>query len=224
MRSKVYWAGAVARTAIFVVTLASALGSGAVASVVAPGMANLGAQVTFEAKPVVQPLPDDALPAASDTDNTTASDDASLADEANTDDASSLLELVSDEESDVSGLSPDMNCLAGAVYFESRGETLEGQLAVARVIVNRANSGRFPTSYCGVVLQPSQFSFVRRGRMPHIRHKSAAWQRAVAIARIADEDSWKSPAKGALYFHAASVSPRWRLTKLAQVDNHIFYR
>jgi N-acetylmuramoyl-L-alanine amidase len=121
-------------------------------------------------------------------------------------------------------LSKDMECLAGAIYFESKGEPLDGQLAVGRVIVNRANSGRFPSSYCGVVYQRSQFSFVRGGRMPSIRKNSQAWREAKAIASIAHDGSWDSPAQGALFFHARYVSPGWRLTRIAQVENHIFYR
>jgi N-acetylmuramoyl-L-alanine amidase len=121
-------------------------------------------------------------------------------------------------------LDRDLRCLAGAIYFESRGESLDGQLAVGRVVVERANSGRFPRSYCGVVFQPSQFSFVRGRAMPSIPEGSAAWQRAVAIARIAHEDSWDSPAEGALFFHATYVSPGWRKQRLARIDNHVFYR
>lgn len=117
----------------------------------------------------------------------------------------------------------ELRCLAGAVYFESRGESLPGQLAVAHVVINRANSGRFPKSLCGVVHQPSQFSFVRGGRMPAIR-EGAQWTRAVAIARIARDGSWKNQAPGALFFHARYVSPGWRKTRIAQIDNHIFYR
>jgi spore germination cell wall hydrolase CwlJ-like protein len=138
-------------------------------------------------------------------------------------DADSLAELVAAYP--VPGtLDRQMRCLAGAIYFEARGESLEGQLAVGRVIVNRAESGRFPTTYCGVVYQRSQFSFIRGSRMPSIREGSKGWQRAVKIARIAVDGSWTSPAKGALFFHAARVSPGWRLTRLAQVDNHVFYR
>ena len=59
-----------------------------------------------------------------------------------------------------------------------------GQLAVGRVIVARSRSGRFPNSYCGVVYQPSQFSFVRGGRMPSINMDSRHWRNAVAIALI----------------------------------------
>ncbi|WP_338427032.1 cell wall hydrolase [Sphingopyxis kveilinensis] len=117
----------------------------------------------------------------------------------------------------------ELRCLAGAVYFESRGESLPGQLAVAHVVINRAQSGRFPTSLCGVVHQKSQFSFVRGGRMPAIR-EGAQWDNAVAIAQIALDGSWKNHAPGALFFHARYVSPGWRKTRIAQIDNHIFYR
>ncbi len=121
-------------------------------------------------------------------------------------------------------LDPELRCLAGAVYFESRGESLSGQLAVAHVVINRAESGRFPTSLCGVVHQPSQFSFVRGGKMPAIRESSTLWSNAVAIAQIARSGSWKNQAPGALFFHARHVSPGWRKTRIAQIDNHIFYR
>lgn len=118
----------------------------------------------------------------------------------------------------------DMKCLAGAVYFEAKSESLEGQLAVARVVINRVKSGRFANSLCGVVYQPGQFSFVRGHSMPSIPTASRDWREAVAIARIAMEDSWGSQAEGALFFHARRVSPGWGKSKLASIDNHIFYR
>ena len=137
--------------------------------------------------------------------------------------ATSLQELV-DTIPGEGELSKDMECLAGAIYFESRGEPLAGQLAVGRVIVNRAESGRFPASYCGVVFQRAQFSFIQGGRMPAINTASEAWRKAKAIARIAHEGLWESPVKGALFFHATYVKPRWRLTRVGQVSRHIFYR
>ncbi len=120
-------------------------------------------------------------------------------------------------------MDPELRCLAGTVYFESRGESLVGQLAVAHVVINRAESGRFPKSLCGVVHQRSQFSFVRGGKMPAIR-EGAQWNNAIAIAQIARDGSWKNHAPGALFFHARYVSPGWRKTRIAQIDNHIFYR
>lgn len=122
--------------------------------------------------------------------------------------------------------SPDaeLQCLAAAVYFESRSESLTGQLAVAHVVINRAESGRFPRSLCGVVHQKSQFSFVRGGRMPAINTAGKQWRNAVAIAQIAQNDGWKNQAPGALFFHATHVSPGWNRPRVAQIDNHIFYR
>lgn len=136
--------------------------------------------------------------------------------------ADSLAELVA-ETPKPADIDAELRCLAGAVYFESRGESLPGQLAVAHVVINRAQSGRFPKSLCGVVHQKSQFSFVRGGRMPAVRN-TALWDNAVAIAQIARDGSWKNHAPGALFFHARYVSPGWRKTRIAQIDNHIFYR
>jgi N-acetylmuramoyl-L-alanine amidase len=122
-------------------------------------------------------------------------------------------------------ISKELECLAGAIYFEARNESLAGQLAVGRVIVARTKSGRFPTSYCGVVYQPSQFSFVRSQKMPVVAAESPTWRKAVAMARIAHAGQIKSAAEGALYFHAKRVRPNWaNHTKLAQIENHIFYR
>ncbi|MBA4009842.1 MAG: cell wall hydrolase [Erythrobacter sp.] len=139
--------------------------------------------------------------------------------------AGSLHELVGMIDT-AAPMSEQMRCLAGAVYFEARGEPLTGQLAVAQVIINRTEDGRFPRSYCGVVAQPGQFSFMRGRRMPAIREGSAAWERAVAVAHIADKGLWESEAEGAVFFHARYVKPGWtrNKTRLAQIDTHIFYR
>jgi len=139
------------------------------------------------------------------------------------DGAASLNQLVR-QQSVEGSLDPEMQCLAGTVYFESKGESLQGQLAVARVVLARVESSRFPDSICGVVFQRSQFSFVRGGKMPAIKTGSRHWRNAVAIAKIAMNDGWKSSVEGALFFHARYVSPGWRLQRLATIDNHIFYR
>ena len=163
--------------------------------------------IEYVAEAVVQPLPAPA------TDVPTLTE------------AGSLRELVGMIDTDAP-MSEELRCLAGAVYFEARGEELAGQLAVAQVIVNRTEDGRFPRSYCGVVAQPGQFSFMRGSRMPAVREGSAAWDRAVAVAQIADKGLWESPAEDAVFFHARHVSPGWSRTKtrLAQIDRHIFYR
>ncbi|APG63465.1 hypothetical protein LPB140_01655 [Sphingorhabdus lutea] len=137
--------------------------------------------------------------------------------------ASSLQELVSMQNTDIN-LSEEMHCLAGTIFFESKGESLAGQLAVAKVVLNRASSGRFPGSICGVVYQRSQFSFVRGGKMPKINTSKKSWKNAVAIAQIAMNDSWDSKVENALYFHATHVSPGWRKQRIGRIDNHVFYR
>ncbi len=139
--------------------------------------------------------------------------------------AGSLAELI-DMVDTAAPMDAQLHCLAGAVYFEARGEALDGQLAVAQVIVNRTEDGRFPRSYCGVVSQPGQFSFMRGRRMPAVREGSPAWERAVAVAHIAHQGLWESDAGNAVFFHARYVKPGWSRTKtrLAQIDTHIFYR
>ena len=119
----------------------------------------------------------------------------------------------------------DEECLANAVYFEARGESLEGQLAVAEVVMNRAASGRYPASLCGVVRQPAQFSFVRAGRMPRADRGSDAWRRAVAVARIAKAGSSRVLPGNVLWYHANYVSPGWgrRLAMNSRIGSHIFY-
>ncbi|MGB3807297.1 MAG: cell wall hydrolase [Erythrobacter sp.] len=139
--------------------------------------------------------------------------------------AGSLRELINLVDAD-SEMTEQMRCLAGAVYFESRGEPLDGQLAVAHVVINRSEDRRWPSSYCDVVYQRAQFSFVKNRRMPRIATNSRAWEKAKAVAKIAHEGLWNSPAEDAVYFHANYVSPRWSRakTRLAQIDTHIFYR
>jgi spore germination cell wall hydrolase CwlJ-like protein len=118
------------------------------------------------------------------------------------------------------------NCLATAVYFEARGESLEGQLAVARVVMNRAASGRYPSDWCSVVKQPAQFSFVRHGEFPAIATGSAAWAKAQAIARLAVANVVPSVENDVLWYHANYVAPSWgrRLSMVERIGAHIFYR
>jgi spore germination cell wall hydrolase CwlJ-like protein len=205
MLRKVRLASAMALVGTLMTALFGLQGSGAAAETMIPTIVLPDPVTQFVSQPVVQPLPEAGSgPTAAGP-------------------AGSLDALVATQPTDAD-LSAEMRCLAGAIYFEARGESLEGQLAVAKVIINRAKSGRFPASYCGVVYQPSQFSFVRGRSMPAVRSGSADWREAVAIAHIAEKGSWDSEVPGALFFHAAHVSPSWRLTRLARVDNHIFYR
>jgi Cell wall hydrolyses involved in spore germination len=135
-----------------------------------------------------------------------------------------LAEMVAQLRSPDAG-SRELECLATGIYFESKSEPLAGQLAVGRVIANRAASGgRFPGTYCGVLFQRSQFSFVHGHSLPNVTRGNRQWQTAVAIAQIVDQHLQDSAVGNALFFHARYVSPAWGLKRVASIGNHIFYR
>ncbi len=163
----------------------------------------------FVSTPLVQTLPEPAAEPVPDEDGV-AQSYATLSD-------------AIDGHRDDDSLSAEERCLAVAVYYESKGESLKGQMAVAHVILNRVESRRFPDTVCGVVTQRSQFSFVRGGRLPDAR-PGRSWETAKAVALAAVAESWDSPVGEALFFHATRVSPRWGKAKVATVGNHVFYR
>ena len=221
MSKKLHRASAVAVAAMIGTIIFSANGSGASAQ----NVANVPADLTAvqPAAPGQQSLPL-AIPQTLQVSTIPdASETAVPVLEAPQIRAASLCALVA-AQPQPGDLSRELNCLAGAIYFEAKSESLAGQLAVGRVIVARSKSGRFPNSYCGVVYQPSQFSFVRGAGMPGIAKTSRQWKNAVAIAQIAHTGTWRSPVEGALYFHAAYVSPGWRLKRVGRIENHVFYR
>lgn len=132
----------------------------------------------------------------------------------------------------------EIGCLARNVYYESRGESLQGQMAVALVTLNRAESPMFPNTICGVVNERKkvakrgvvcQFSWrceSHTNPKKHIKQSHESYQ--AAITAILDYDSLTQTLVTAdtLFFHAAHVRPFWRKVKqrLARIDNHIFYR
>lgn len=126
------------------------------------------------------------------------------------------------DQSVPSNTGDDLRCLAGAIYFEARGEPLAGQLAVAEVILNRTQSRRFGGDVCSVVTQPGQFSFVRGGRIP-AAPSNADWRTAVAVAKVALKDAWESDASQALYFNGRGAGHPARV-RIAAIGNHLFYR
>jgi len=146
------------------------------------------------------------------------------ADQAAIDPSEDLASMVADLRGPEAG-SRELECLATGIYFESKSEPLAGQLAVGQVIANRADSGgRFPSTYCGVLFQRGQFSFVHGGSLPHVAHSNRQWQTAVALAKIVDQHLKDSPVGNALFFHARYVSPGWHLKKVASIGNHVFFR
>jgi spore germination cell wall hydrolase CwlJ-like protein len=136
------------------------------------------------------------------------------------------LEELVDAYAGIEPANEEEECLAGAVYFEARGESLPGQLAVAEVVLNRASSGQYPTTLCQVITQPWQFSFVNAtGRIPEANRSSEAWRDAVAIARISMEKLAGNLDEDVLWYHADYVAPSWgkRLDRVDKIGAHIFY-
>jgi spore germination cell wall hydrolase CwlJ-like protein len=126
--------------------------------------------------------------------------------------------------------SDEWRCLAEALYFEARGEDVEGQLAVAEVILNRVDSEQYPDSVCDVVRQGSdssgcQFSYMCDGLKEHIANRRA-YERMGKIAWLMLAGKPRTLTDEALYFHATSVRPSWSRTyvRTAQIGRHVFYR
>ena len=198
------------------------------ASSVAPAQVNVAAQpvaesVTIEgANAVPVDMTHTPLPAEEATDPLAPEAEQAPADE-QIKPGATLAETVAN----LRGIEPgsrELECLAVGIYYEAKSESLAGQLAVGHVIANRAESGRFPSSYCGVLFQRSQFSFIRGRQLPSPPRASRDWQDAVAIAKIVDQELHPSPMGKALFFHARRVSPGWKLTRLGSLGNHVFYR
>jgi hypothetical protein len=123
-------------------------------------------------------------------------------------------------------------CLAEAIYFEARGETVRGQMAVAQVILNRVFSGKYPNTVCGVVYQNAhrrlhcQFTFACDG-IPDIVREADMWERAKTIAtEMLDGKLWLPEVGKATHYHAHWVRPGWvrEMTKMHRLGVHTFYR
>lgn len=199
------------------------------ASSVAPAQVGPSAQTVLPAATAVSPsaiakeLLRNSETLAIPPEETTKTDDESDSAAAQVDPNADLPTMVAGLRSSDAG-SRQLECLAAGIYFESKSEPLAGQLAVGQVIANRAESGRFADTYCGVLFQRGQFSFVRGKSWPRINKDGQQWQTAVAIAKIVDGDLKESKVGDALFFHARRVHPGWRLKRVASIGNHIFFR
>lgn len=122
-------------------------------------------------------------------------------------------------------------CLAEALYFEARGESLVGQVAVAEVILNRVEDENYPDSVCGVVQQGSgkqnacQFSFFCDGKPEEIANEEK-FDELGRIAWVMLQGKPRVLTDNATFYHATSVKPRWvsKLVKTTRIGAHVFYR
>lgn len=123
------------------------------------------------------------------------------------------------------------DCLAQAIYYEARGESQRGQIAVAEVIMNRARSGHYPSSVCGVVYQGShrstgcQFTFTCDGSLNQ-RPRGRAWDRAQRVATAVMSGYTRPITQGATHYHTHAVNPVWNsgLVETTNIESHVFYR
>jgi len=131
----------------------------------------------------------------------------------------------------VAGGNSEWACLTEALYFEARGESVEGMFAVAEVILNRKASRRFPNSVCSVISQGAhrrnacQFSYKCDGKS-EVFTEQRAYQMVGKIAKIALSRNKSPLTKGATFYHATSVSPNWsrKFARTARIGRHYFYR
>ncbi len=127
--------------------------------------------------------------------------------------------------------SDQFKCLAEALYFEARGETVKGQFAVAEVIRNRVKSSRFPDSYCAVINQGTgrkyqcQFTYTCDGYAEVIA-EPRAYARVAKVARAMIDGKSPEVTDGATFYHTVAVRPSWsrKFTRTAQIGVHLFYR
>ena len=126
--------------------------------------------------------------------------------------------------------SAEIKCLAEAIYFEARGESIEGQYAVGEVIINRVLSKDFPNSVCGVISEGSsrlnacQFSYNCDGKLETINEKKI-YERILKLSKILLEPSARFLTGGATFYHSKLVSPSWskKFIKTNEIGNHVFY-
>ena len=127
----------------------------------------------------------------------------------------------------------ELECLAQNIYWEAASESYEGKLAVAQVTLNRVNSGKFPSTICGVVKQKDringlivcQFSWFCNAAHSMIRNKYQ-WEESQMVARKALTESTAHDIleqKKAMYYHAVYINPGWKLPVITRIGNHIFY-
>ncbi|MEM8959122.1 MAG: cell wall hydrolase [Pseudomonadota bacterium] len=125
----------------------------------------------------------------------------------------------------------EWQCLAEALYFEARGESVKGQFAVAEVILNRVDSRGYPDTICGVIHQGTgrkyacQFTYTCDGHPEHIREKKA-WVQVGRVARAMIDGVPRTLTSGATHYHTRAVNPRWARVypRTTTIDTHHFYR
>ena len=133
----------------------------------------------------------------------------------------------------------ERDCLTSNIYYEARGESLQGQRAVAQVTLNRVKSKNYPKTVCGVVMQKHQFSWTKQvpkteqqkalnGSPPQSKQQEVlayASARKVAVEALNDSNKNLLP-ETVLWYHTTTVNPVWnkQMKRVSQVGRHVFYQ
>jgi spore germination cell wall hydrolase CwlJ-like protein len=123
----------------------------------------------------------------------------------------------------------EFDCLAKTIYFEAGNQSYYGKIAVGSVVMNRVNDDRYPDTICGVITQHRQFSWYSDGKSD-VPFDGPAWENSIKAAKEVlcgcDKASGLFDDASVQYYHADYVSPSWakKMTRVAKIDNHIFYR
>ncbi len=138
-----------------------------------------------------------------------------------------------DRSQSVRARAQDLNCLAKNIYYEARGEPVDGQYAVAEVTMNRVASKHYPNTVCEVVYQ-ANFDVIRKRNVSAFSWTELDW--TAPVDRKVWEKAWRIAEKvydrqseprvaGALFYHSKTVRPRWSRGKrrVARIGKHIFY-
>jgi len=148
-------------------------------------------------------------------------------------------EVVVEEEPEIKMVYVDpkeRECLAKAIYWEARNQSLDGKIAVGFVVINRVNAGLWHDSVCKVVFQGCQFSWVctANAKKNPANNKNydeqVAWAESIALANelLSEYNEIQDVTYGAVFFHAHYVRPDWskwkKVERTVRIDDHIFYR
>ncbi|PXW70874.1 cell wall hydrolase [Loktanella sp. PT4BL] len=125
----------------------------------------------------------------------------------------------------------EWQCLAEALYFEARGESVRGMFAVGEVIMNRVDSSAYPDSLCAVINQGTgrryacQFTYTCDGK-PEVIAELRSWERVGKVARMLIDGAPRALTGGATHYHTKAVNPSWaqRFPRTASIGFHYFYR
>jgi len=128
-------------------------------------------------------------------------------------------------------LTKQENCLTKNIYYEAGSEPFEGKIAVAQVTMNRVESGRFPSSICGVVYQKDkieekticQFSWFCEDYANKPVNRERWAESKEAARKVLFNNVRLAKLEGALYFHNDQVNPKWGKRKVAKIGRHTFY-